>query len=255
MDENEWSVCTEPKRMLRFLLGTNYPRIQDVEAFPACRTSDRKLRLFACHCYYRVRHLLVSPLAEAAVAVAEQFADGITTMEDLQRVHALLQETLGTLEEPWRASRGAERTSLEPTYDAIALALQVTRPEAPKAAYYASSNAYLAVASLSNPGVAAYDSVLYASRSAEERAQADVLREIVGPLPFRPIRIEAAWLSGTVIQVANAIYQEGRWQDMGVLADALEESGCRDELVLSHCRGPGPHAKGCYVADALLGRT
>ena len=43
--------------------------------------------------------------------------------------------------------------------------------------------------------------------------------------------------------------------NMAVLADALEESGCCDEQILSHCRGPGPHVRGCFVIDLLLNKT
>ncbi len=39
---------------------------------------------------------------------------------------------------------------------------------------------------------------------------------------------------------------------MPILADALEESGCDSADVLSHCRGPGPHARGCWVVDGVL---
>jgi hypothetical protein len=57
MTEAEWLAWTDPQPMLRFLLGTDYPRVQDVESFPACKGSDRKMRLFACACYHRIRHL------------------------------------------------------------------------------------------------------------------------------------------------------------------------------------------------------
>jgi hypothetical protein len=254
MTESEWNACTEPRRMLRFLLGTDRPRIVDVEAFPACKASDRKLRLFACACYDRVRHLLISPLAEAAVGVAERFAEGLATAEERQRADARLLRALDSLEGRWRASRGAEREALQPTHEALALAFQATRPEAPKAAYYASSNAYLAAASINNPGVASHDSGFYASQSAEERAQADLLRCLIGPLPFRPVRLDAAWLSGTVV-LARAIYEERRWHDLPVVADALEELGCRDEEILAHCRGNGPHVRGCWVVDGLMGKS
>ena len=39
-----------------------------------------------------------------------------------------------------------------------------------------------------------------------------------------------------------------------VLGDALEEAGCNAEDVLQHCRGPGPHVRGCHVVDLLLGK-
>jgi hypothetical protein len=39
-----------------------------------------------------------------------------------------------------------------------------------------------------------------------------------------------------------------------VLADALEEAGCDDREFLAHLRGGGPHCRGCFVVDALLGK-
>jgi len=254
MNEGQWNLCTKTKQMLRFLLGTNAPRVMEVEAFPACKASDRKLRLFACTCYDRFRGLLTSPLAQAAVEVAEQFAEGVATSEELQQAHVRLQEALDTLEARWQGSRGAERRTLEPKYYALVLALHLTRLQAPRAAYYASSTAYF-VAAIPVHRIETCESSFSAIRAAEERAQADLLREIVGPLPFRPVRLDAAWLTGTVVRVAEAIYAERCWGDMGVLGDALEEAGCTDEELLSHCRGPGPHTRACWLVDALLGKS
>jgi hypothetical protein len=42
---------------------------------------------------------------------------------------------------------------------------------------------------------------------------------------------------------------------MGVLADALEESGCTDADILTHLRGPGPHVRGCWCVDLLLNKS
>jgi hypothetical protein len=41
---------------------------------------------------------------------------------------------------------------------------------------------------------------------------------------------------------------------LAVLADALEEAGCADADLLVHLRGPGPHARGCWVLELLLGK-
>ena len=41
---------------------------------------------------------------------------------------------------------------------------------------------------------------------------------------------------------------------LAVLADALEEAGCDNDDLLSHVRGPGPHVRGCWVVDLLLGK-
>jgi hypothetical protein len=38
------------------------------------------------------------------------------------------------------------------------------------------------------------------------------------------------------------------------LADALEDAGCTDADILSHLRSPGPHVRGCWALDLLLGK-
>jgi hypothetical protein len=242
--------------MLRFLLGTDHPRVQDVEAFPACRGSDRKLRLFACACYLRVRHLLPTPLARTAVGVAERFADGTAMAEELQQAEARVWGPLEALEGRWHASRGAERMALLPTHEALALALQTVWAAAPKAAYYAPSNASQAVAAIANPGVGCSDPGFCASQVAEEKVQADILRCIFGNL-FRPATVAPAvlgWNGGTVRRVAQAVYEERAFDLLPVLADALEEAGCTDAWLLAHCRHPGPHARGCWLIDLILGK-
>jgi hypothetical protein len=57
-----------------------------------------------------------------------------------------------------------------------------------------------------------------------------------------------------VVKLAARIYEGRRFDEVGVLADALEDGGCVDQALLGHLRGPGPHARGCQVLDALLGK-
>jgi hypothetical protein len=83
-----------------------------------------------------------------------------------------------------------------------------------------------------------------------------LLRDLFGPLPFRPVRLDSGWLTwqgGTVGHLARSIYKEGRFECLPVLADALEEAGCTDAALLAHCRINGGHVKGCWVLDHLLG--
>jgi hypothetical protein len=42
---------------------------------------------------------------------------------------------------------------------------------------------------------------------------------------------------------------------MPILADALEEAGCTNSDILDHCRQSGEHVRGCWVIDALLGKS
>jgi hypothetical protein len=78
-------------------------------------------------------------------------------------------------------------------------------------------------------------------------------RDIFGN-PFRPVAFADSWRSETVVALAAGIYAERAFDRMPILADALEEAGCDHADVLSHCRGPGPHVRGCWVVDGLLGK-
>jgi hypothetical protein len=89
----------------------------------------------------------------------------------------------------------------------------------------------------------------------ERRAQCNLLRDLFGN-PFRPVAVERAWLDwndGCVTKLARAIYEERKYQKMKILADALEEAGCANPDIISHCRQPGEHVRGCWVIDLLLG--
>ena len=55
------------------------------------------------------------------------------------------------------------------------------------------------------------------------------------------------------MQLARVIYDEDRFGDLPILADALEEAGCTCTDILDHCRGRLPHYRGCWVVDAVLG--
>src|SRR5215475_1957624 len=78
MTEAEWQAATDLNGMLEFL---------------GDRISSRKLRLFACAACRRVWHLLTEPASRHAVEVAERYADGLATKEELvnARNEAVLQ--------------------------------------------------------------------------------------------------------------------------------------------------------------------
>jgi hypothetical protein len=82
------------------------------------------------------------------------------------------------------------------------------------------------------------------------------IRDIFGN-PFRPVAVDPDWLTwngGTVPKLAQAIYDQRRFQDLPILADALEEAGCTNADILNHCRQPGEHVRGCWVVDLVLGK-
>ena len=73
--------------------------------------------------------------------------------------------------------------------------------------------------------------------------------------PFRPVAIDPAWISPTVKQLAEAIYEERAFDRMPILVDALEEASCSNADILNHCCQPGEHVKGCWVVDLVLGKA
>jgi hypothetical protein len=84
-----------------------------------------------------------------------------------------------------------------------------------------------------------------------------ILRHVMGPLPFRPLSVNAVWLiwqGGTVPKIAQAVYDDLAFDRLPILADALEEAGCTKAEILDHCRSGGEHVRGCWVVDLLLGK-
>jgi hypothetical protein len=86
------------------------------------------------------------------------------------------------------------------------------------------------------------------------RVSPSLFRDIFGN-PFRHVAADPAWLTSTVVSLARQMYEGRDFSAMPILADALQDAGCEDEAVLSHCRGDGPHVRGCWVVDLVLGKS
>jgi hypothetical protein len=89
-----------------------------------------------------------------------------------------------------------------------------------------------------------------AATRAEAVAQFDLFHEIVGP-PVNPHWPE--WRTETVRLVARGIYRDRTFWHLPILADALQDAGCDDNNVLSHCREVKDHVRGCWVVDLAMG--
>jgi hypothetical protein len=203
------------------------------------QTSERKLRLLACACCRQIWHLL-PPRSRQAVVVAERHADGQANDNELGLARVQAVNAGGAVPQAAVAAHWA--TNIKPagpiwhvfTAAAGALARQAAQVEHGKQA-------------------AAYEAMQSITRS----AQAKLIREVIGN-PFRPVIIDPRWRrwwSGIVVQLAEGIYEDRTFDTMPVLGDALEEAGCTDEEILKHCRHDDGHARGCWVLDALLGKT
>jgi hypothetical protein len=87
---------------------------------------------------------------------------------------------------------------------------------------------------------------------------APLLRDIIGPLPFRLVVIDPAWLvwnDAIVKRMVEDIYEERAFDRLPLLANAMEEAGCGNDDILSHLRSGGLHVRGCWVVDLILGKS
>jgi hypothetical protein len=193
------------------------------------KASERKLRLFAVAACRRLQWTW-----DRELETAECFADGFMSRRELMEVRTALLEN---------ASSMYRHISREVVEAVEALIRAVTEPHAAEAASL----------------------VIEMATTVPQRVTlCDSLREIFGN-PFHPVTISPSWLTwndATVKRLAQTAYEErilpaGTLDNArrAVLADALEEAGCTDEHVLTQLRSGGDHYRGCFVVDALLGKS
>jgi hypothetical protein len=217
--ESEWLSCSDPLAMFGFLHG---------------RAGGRKFRLFAAACARddlatagesEEEKALPPPYRyETAIAEAEAFADG-----------------QGTL-----TNRGGWMVGLR-VCDVI-------------------TDEDIALSALGFDADVGLWTAGPPERVVPERIRrysthpAHYLRDLFTSL-FRRRPSDPAWQAPAVAALARAAYEEralpiGHLDParLGVLADALEEAGCTDPDLLGHLRGAGPHVRGCWALDTVLGK-
>jgi hypothetical protein len=228
MTEAEWLACTDPQPMLEVVWE---------------KASDRRLRLFGCACVRRVWDLLLEEQSRTLVEVGELYADGFVDEQELSKDRQSSDDYLHDVD-------GGGSELVLPETEASHAACEVAdRGAGIFTALYASRYA----SSAREEG---------GREQAERAAQAALLRDIFGPLPFRPAAVSPAWQTPTMRVLAQGAYDQRELPAgsfdvarLAVLADALEEAGCTDQDILTHLRGPGPHVRGCWVVDLLLGKS
>jgi hypothetical protein len=188
------------------------------------KVSDRKLRLFACAWCRCVSHSLTEEPFRNAVEVAERFTDGLASKKELAAAKKVSGAAL-------------ERNGLAgvsgPAYCGLGCAWSTTRMPVMSAALYPT---------------------WVFKEDADREQQASILRDLAGN-PFRPVTVDPSWLTPAVVNLAQTIYEERAFDRLPILADTLEGAGCTNAEVLAHCRGRGPHVRGCWALDVLVGRV
>src|SRR5262245_51823682 len=197
------------------------------------RPSPREWRLLCCACFRALYGDRVKDArTAAAVAAAERYAEGEATKQELT------------------AARRQARRAGEPS-PFVKRATWWTTYGRPRAAL-----ARLIRAEYPAAWVTRWDQVPPRPRgplSASEEARLCALVRDVFTNPFRPE--PALPRGGEIDRLARAAYDEPAADRLAVLADALEDAGCSDLAVLSHCRADAVHVRGCWVLDLLLGKS
>jgi hypothetical protein len=230
MTEAEWLACNEPRPMIDHLREKKVNRN---------KRGRRKLRLFGCGCR-RIEDLL-SARGRRWLDVAERYADG-----DGESDYCVASK---------------ERPS--GCYG------QSARQLADLAAWHTLHSNFFYV-SATAPRLAAEANELAAwerehrkhkhgaVEAREKIHQATLLRDIFGnpfhPSPVLPSAV-LGWNDGTVHRMAEGIYEERAFDRLPILHDALLDAGCDDEDILAHCRSAGPHVRGCWALDLILGKS
>ncbi len=246
MNEEAWLAGIDPSPLLEYLRG----RVSDIDMWelpdePSLASaqnvrsivSDRKLILFAAACCRHIWPLLDDQRCRGAVEIAERFADG---RADVKELYAARTPTIAAEREVGPAARAAYYTANARPADTV---------------WHVHTAAAEAETRVATRAVTRdWDTAWNAAYSVALQAQTDLLRDVMGN-PFQRIAVNPAWItwaSGTVQRIARRIYDDHRFDELPVLADALEDAGCDDEQLLTHCRSGETHVRGCWAVDLLL---
>ena len=229
MTEKEWLEGTDPNEMLAWLIETE--------------PSERKVRLFCCACCRRIWHLFMDDRCRNAVEVAERFADGLAFEGELEDAGELADEAAEEAEDADLPD--FKKFALVGSSNAAAFAIDVNAKAAAEWAVFA-------VTGSSPVDDKDEEARRLATFRFEVRSQAQILRDIFGN-PFRPYSLDDFSLTAEVVTLAQEIYDANDFKRLHLVANALEQAGCTDQVILRHCRDTGPHVRGCWALDAILG--
>lgn len=183
--------------------------------------SDRKLRLYCVACCHRLEEWMTDERTRSAVEVAERYAEGLAGERDLAEGHrsalAVYHPFPVQRAAVWATSKGAMEAAVN-MHDAVTDCLD---PE---------------------------------SARRETAREAALIRDIFGKPFAQTPAFDAAWRTPSVLALATRAYDERAFDGLPELATALEEAGCDNACLLAHPRGAGPHVRGCWALDLVLGK-
>ncbi|QVL32962.1 hypothetical protein KIH39_03330 [Telmatocola sphagniphila] len=229
MTEDDWQLGANPEPMLRYL---------------EVRMTDRKMRLFGIACCRRYPlEEGITPAYVKLLDYAEKLADSVEDSEGeriwekLQKrqddrsqtsdhsLACLLVAFTGKNEQFFRKGKEGCGTVSDWVREACRLLIERPRHEESR------SNRYF--------------------REMERMQQADTLREIIGN-PFAQTAFDVNWRNTNILDIATKIYEQKEFENLPILADALQDAGCNWTEIIDHLRSSESHFRGCWALDAIL---
>lgn len=241
MTEADWLTSTDFAALAQFAAGRLSPRRQRLLAVAFCRA---------------VEHLFDHPELVEALATVERYADGRRDAVDMDRACQRCREIATEEQDRYArqvdggASGGRGHLRSELAWAVVCAASpQLTVADvgtrAALAAVQARTGADLVFAPVDE---------FQAACAEEAPRMRAVVWEVVGN-PFRSLDF-APWRTNTAVSLARQMYDSREFGAMPILADALQDAGCDNEEVLSHCRDVTlTHVRGCWVVDLVLSKA
>ncbi|MHC5537139.1 hypothetical protein ACYOEI_02755 [Singulisphaera rosea] len=245
MTSRQWCRCEDVATMIQAMKGV---------------AGDRKGRLYLCGGCRAIGHLWFDELSLRAVEVAERFADGLATPEELHMANYSAEGTaFGYDFEPgvWRRWHpdGTVPQSVRRLVEMGALTtaqLSEDKPEVDPAV----RNRLLAAASLAEEAASRspFDYDWWHCYIPRVPWPGTWMMRCVFGDPFLPyVFFSPTWLTPEVVDLARMIYDDRAFDRMPLLGKALDEAGCLNRDMIEHCRSTHPHVRGCWVVDLALG--
>jgi hypothetical protein len=220
MDEAVWRKCSEPNPLFSLITAE--------------RRTHRIHRLITCGFCRGLWHLVTHKHSRSAVETAERFADGLALEEELKVA----------FRRAWAVHEAVDPENVQ------------ERNLATQTVWAAAMTAHWLAIGVSN-------AAMEATRIAANRGGAAMVQEkekicnllrCIGGNPFRPVKLDCPSRTPTVVHLAQSMYDDRTFDDLPILADALEDAGCHQQELLDHLRGRGSHVLGCWALDLVLNK-
>jgi hypothetical protein len=289
MSEEEWLLCDDPLAMLAFLRGPKVLGTSEVPLDHKGMVSARKLKLFSVACCRRRLDLVNEERCAKLLSFGKGFGRqnymatgefslvGVPLDANQRAVELAEREADEPLnhelwDEAWEAITKPVQLLCLTGVDYETECEEQKRPPDPElmasslvtSAVFRACNGKVFFSCIRQLVVWLARAVAFFRGANQEQlkqgdvdelfAQADLLRDIFRLGLQSTTAIPSAWKTETASRIAREMYMSREFGAMPILADVLRDAGCDNGDMLNHCLGHGPHVRGCWVVDLVLGK-